>query len=216
MLKPQLDDNLVPYLYLPCLSTLYGMESNPQRWIRVVDDGSGNSIYTKTYGGETTDVIECVEVSIFMQYVSYGYTPYIEAAFSGLDSDIDLSVFRKIIFTQAMMRSYEYRAKALMEIIGEKTSSILTKNAITTREPLFELSGVLLLWENLMNTGSIHPAGILEDSEIAQRGTVNLKTLAAKYDELCTRMHFSNFVHIPMKMSNDDRIRMFSCFGCGL
>ena len=216
-----MDDEIGYYVLLPQLATLYGRDNFPRRWIRVVDDGVGDfttNQYSEGDGRTPSDVIETVEVKTFLLAVTYGHTPYIESIFAGYKSGIDLSSYKQFIFNEAMLRSYDNRAKVLLEVCKNKKSTLLSRSTSKpeTDEAVTELFGVLTLWEALMNSGNIFPKNCIikaEDTFGTVASGMHLDLVEDKLRELRGRARVSNRKDMPYKMAQQQREAMFAAYG---
>ena len=218
---PSMDDEISYYAFLPTLATLYGRDNYPRRWIRVVDDGIGDfttNQFTEGDGRIPSDVIETIEVKTFMLGITYGHTPYIETAFSGFESGIDLSAYRDAIFNQAMMRNYDHRAKTLLAMCKDKRSSFASRSTSNpaTEELVSELYGVLVLWESLMNNGTIMPKSCLHKAynEFGDiRDGMHISATEERFQELRGRMLASNHKNLQYKMAAEQRNTLLRSYG---
>ena len=218
---PDMDDGISYYVLLPQLATLYGRDDHPRRWIRVVDDGVGGfttNQYSEGDGRIPCDVIETIEVKTFLLAITYGHTPYIETIFAGYKSGIDLGTYKPYIFNEAMLRSYDHRAKVLFEICKNKKSTLLSRSTSKpeTDEAVTELFGVLTLWEALMNSGAIFPKNCIikgEDTFGTVASGMHLDLVESKMKELRGRARVSNRRDMPYKMARQQRELLFASFG---
>lgn len=214
LMPPDAQDHLSHYLYLPYLTTLYGYDALPNRWLRVVDDGSGNFERILSSGGTVNYIIETVEVSTFMNYITYGFTPYLEVAFCNLESGIDLSRYRYELVNLSSVRNYESRCSKLMEIAKKKHNSILTKSSPVSKELMVELYCTLYLWEQLMNTGNLKAYNCLDMLEKQPPQSISLSWANDKLNELKARTYHDNYKEMKFKTDSANRAAMLSSFGC--
>ena len=211
---PDAQDSYSHYLYLPYLTTLYGYEAMPSRWLRVVDDGSGNFERILSTDGEVNYIIETVEVSTFMNYITYGFTPYLEVAFSGLESGIELRQYRAELVNLSSVRNYESRCDKLMEIAKGKQNSILTKSSPVSRELMVELYCALYLWEHLMDTGVLKASNCMDMLVKKPPSSISLSWASRKLGELKTRTYHDNYRDMKFKTDSSNRAAMLTSFGC--
>ena len=150
-----------------------------------------------------------------MEFISFGYTPYIECAFSGYKTGLDLSEVPEYVFTEAALRNYEARAKTLIELAERKRYSIGGKSTASqvTSELVDETLGVLAMWELLMNRGKIMPTNCLESMPGKTRfASVPLKLFHERFNELEDRMLISNYTQMKYKLSPREREVFKNCF----
>lgn len=215
---PQINDGQLPYFYLPYMSNLYGHKNGIHRWLRVTDSDSA-IVHTVSMGNEVTDMVYCYGLDSYLTYLTFGFTPFIEVAMSGMRTGVDVTQNARVLLTQACSRSYESRILCLMDLMRRKKSAMLTKSGPQAKELSDELIACLLLWEQLMNSGAIRPAGCLLSHDVpsgAPFGISRTRWIEKKYDELSIRNKESNFVNIPYKMSAHNRMAFLSSYGVTL
>lgn len=212
---PNIDDGQLPYFYLPYMSSLYGHTDGVHRWLRVIDSDE-NVIHTVSMGNEVTDTVHCYGLKTYLTYLTFGFTPFLEVAMSGMRTGVDVTQDARVLMTQACARSYESRILCLMELMGRKRNALLTKNSPQSQELSDELVGCLLMWEQLMDSGMIRPAGCLNTHDAPSGspfGLSRMHWIDKKYRELGDRNKESNFVNIPYKMSAATRAAFLSGYG---
>lgn len=217
---PYIDDGISSYLYSPSLSTLYGNTVGINRFIRVVEDGKKSTIITITEPSGASDVIkdviETVEFSIFMQFMTYGYTPYIEVLYGRAGtSGINLEDSRDMFLSQTVLRNYECRMKNLMDMCRLKRFSIdgrKMSNPVTA-ELVSELEGVMELISQLMDGEFYEPANIIEPNYHA---AIPFKELEQKFELIEARLYSGDFCDLPFKMSQSYRNSLFKAYRCKL
>lgn len=215
---PRIDDGFTPYFYLPYMSNLYGHREGVHRWLRVTDS-EASVIHTVSLGNEVTDTVHCYGLKSYLTYLTFGFTPFIEVAMSGMRTGVDVTQDARMLLTQACARSYESRILCLMDLMDRKKNSLLTKNSERSKELSDELVGCLLLWEQLMNSGMIRPAGCVLSQDApggSPFGRKRMKWIDQKYSELAERNKESNFVNIPYKMSATNREMFLMGYGVAL
>lgn len=213
---PSPPDNAEYWGFAPQKETLYGSDCRPRRFIRVIDAlPGGSSRVFHSYQDEAGNpdsfvVVETVSIDTFIDFATFGHTPYIEFSLSGLKGTLDLSANKDLFLSQATLRNYEQRARTLLGIADEKKLSISSLTGSDSSKALFdELSGTLAMWEMLMNTGTMNPLNCLT---YLPDGTGNVKSMRDKFDELEQRMLMSNFSPLPFKISQSDRERIKAAF----
>ena len=210
-----MSDGLSYYLFVPMLATLYGRDRFPHRYLRVVDEADiyGSTRHINAFAEDPGDpegscIVETVDTSTFMEFISFGYTPYIECAFSGFKTGLDLSSVSEYIFTEAALRNYEARAKTLIDLAERKRYSIAGKSTASqvTSELVDETLGVFAMWEQLMNRGRVVPLNCLESMPGKKHfATVPIKTFKERFNELEDRMLISNYTQMKYKLSSRER-----------
>lgn len=202
--------------FTPQKETLYGSDFLPRRFIRVIDELPGDSSRViHTYQDDPQDPssivsVESVGADTFIEWLTYGYTPYLEAAICGLKGAIGLEEHKKLFLSQAAYRNYEQRARCLLDIIEEKKYSISTmmgSDKISSAKQ--ELLGVLCMWEMLMNTGDIRPLNCLS---YCSAESTTMRYMRSKFLELEDRCLMSNFAPLPFKISDDTRKQLVGAF----
>lgn len=213
---PDPPDNAEFWGFSPQKETLYGSDCRPRRFIRVIDalpGGSGRMFHSyvdEPGNSESAVVVETVDIDTFVDFATFGHSPYIEFALSGLKGTLDLSKNKDLFLSQATLRNYEQRARTLLDIADEKRFSIASlTGSDSMKSVLDELSGVLAMWEMLMNTGTMNPLNCLT---YLPAGTGTVKYMKKKFDELAGRMLMSNFAPLPFKISQADRDRIKTAF----
>lgn len=212
---PNINDGYAPYFYLPYMATLYGYQNGIHRWLRVTDSEE-SVVQTFSMGSEVTDVVHCYGLSSYLTYLTFGFTPFIEVAMSGLRTGVDVRADAKYLLTQACARSYESRIMTLMRLEKRKQASLLTRNSPQAKELSNELVGCLLLWEQLMNSGVIRPSGCILTKDApggSSLGIMRRRWIERKYEELAERSKSSNFINIPYKMTSEMRTMFLSGYG---
>lgn len=215
---PRIDDGFTPYFYLPYLSNLYGHRDGVHRWLRVTDSESA-VVHTVSMGNEVTDTVHCYGLNSYLTYLTFGFTPFLEVAMSGMRTGVDVTQHARVLMTQACARSYESRILCLMDLMQRKKSALLTKTSNQSKELSDELVSCLLLWEQLMNSGIIRPAGCLLSQDApggSPFGHGRMRWIEKKYAELAERNKENNFVNIPYKMSAQNRAAFLSGYGVAL
>ena len=212
---PRIDDGYTPYFYLPYMSNLYGHKEGVHRWLRVTDDESA-VVHTVSMGNEVTDTVHCYGLTSYLTYLTFGFTPFLEVAMSGMRTGVDVTHHARALMTQACARSYESRILCLMDLAQRKKNSLLTKNSLQAKELSDELVACLLLWEQLMNSGMIRPAGCVLSHDApggSALGIGRMHWIERKYNELSLRNKESNFINIPYKMSSTMRNAFLEGYG---
>ena len=214
---PVMKDGVPYYLFLPALATLYGYTGNAGRFIRVVDDNHPNEVLTTTSGGEVVSTVETISVSSYLRRLTYGATKYIEPVLSGLAMGLDIGTYRNTIATQAMLRDYEHRADTLLAMCRRKKGSFasIRLHPGKTKELVAETEGVLNCWKHMMDTGRIRPADCIAAGGHPQRvdsSSIPLSEFEGRYWVLKNRMLNENFVALPYKMTEEQRMAMLSAF----
>lgn len=215
---PRIDDGLTPYFYLPFGASLYGRAAAVHRWIRVTDNEE-SIVHTISLGGEITDVVYDYGIKTYLSYLTFGYTPFIEVAMSGLRTGVDVRSSAQLLLTQACHRSYEARIKLLMGLAEQKRKSILTRNSPLAYELVDEIAGCLVIWEQLMDSGMIRPNGCLLTTKLPQGspfGIRRMKWAERKYAALSSRNLTKSTVHLPYKMDEEARKRFLASYGVTL
>lgn len=215
---PDPPDNASFWGFTPQKETLYGSDCHPRKFLRVIDafpGGGGRMIHTyqdEPGNPDSMVVVETVSIDTFIKFATFGHTPYLEAALCGLKNSIGIDDYKNLFVSQAAYRNYEQRAKILLDIVQEKRyslSSIFGNDS--SQAALDELRGVLMMWEMLMNTGSISPLDCLSYT-IPSGSLKTCKSLKTKFDELEERCLMSNFSPLPFKIAQSDRERLLSAF----
>lgn len=216
MAVPQLPtppDNTEYWIYVPAYYSLYGSDARPMRFLRVVDalpGGSERVIHTYQDNPSNPDsivMVESVGIDTFVDYATFGYTPYLECAFCGHKNGMDLTQHKHLFLAQSALRNYEARCRDLLDIAQEKRLSLSTSSMSNdkTKALINELQGALAMWEMLMNTGAIKALNALSYIP-AQGGTsMPVKQLAEKLEELEERMLMNNFSPLPFKVTQQQR-----------
>lgn len=226
---PKVDDGLQYYVFMPWLGTLYGNRDKPLKWLRVTPYGStGNKILTtqltrtETVAGQrettVTDVITTVDLKQFLTRMTYGDTTYLEVGLTRLDGNNGLSEIYNApepFMTQAVLRNYEARSKALLEIADSKKRTIIRdkRNNKALQE---ELEGIATMWEQVMNYGRIYPYNCVgAPSSISFNRSIpgNLAEIHSKFDELSARMYYSRHFDMPYKIESYQREKLLSMYG---
>lgn len=213
---PEPPDGAEYWGFSPQKETLYGSDCIPRRFIRVIDalPGGSNRMF-HSYQDEPGNpdsrvVVETVAIDTFVEFATFGYTPYIEFALSGLKGSLDLSAHKDLFLSQAALRNYEQRARTLLEIADEKRYSLSTlTGSDSAKAAKDELAGCLAMWEMLMNTGTMNPLNCLT---YLPEGADNVKAMHDKMEELESRMLMSNFAPLPFKISQSERDRITAAF----
>jgi hypothetical protein len=170
-------------------------------------------------GNEVTDTVYCYGLKSYLTYLTFGFTPFIEVAMSGMRTGIDATQDARLLLTQACARSYESRILCLMDLANRKRNSLLNKTSPQSKELSDELVGCLLLWEQLMNSGMIRTAGCVLSKEApggVPFGHRRMRWVEKKYAELSERNKANNFVNIPYKMSSANRQMFLMGYGVAL
>lgn len=215
---PQPSDNLSYYIYTPQKDTLYGSTATPLQFLRVTDSVPGGVRNYQTMQCDPSDpsslsTIETVDISTFLEFASYGYTPYLEVAFCSHPTAFDFEPHKDYLIAQSAFRNYEQRCQTLLDLCREKRYSVIARMDDDTTERLVsELKGSLLMWEMLMNTGIVRASDCLKFAPEEFRGSFPLKTMEAKFEELQERSLMSNFVNIPYKVTESKRADLLTRF----
>lgn len=215
---PRIDDGQMPYFYLPYMSNLYGHREGIHRWLRVTDDERA-VVHTISMGNEVTDAVHSYGLTSYLTYLTFGFTPFLEVAMSGMRTGVDVTQDARILMTQACARSYESRILCLMDLAKRKRNSLLTKNSSQAKELSDELIGCLLMWEQLMNSGMIRPAGCVLSQDAPGGSGLSvgrMRWIEKKYEELARRNKESNFVNLPYKMSAQTRAMFLAGYGVSI
>lgn len=216
-IMPSIQDGIEYYSFVPMLSTLYGRNEEPYRFLRVVDEHVLSGRSTQTYEENSTNfIIENVDIKTFLNFISYGYTPYIETVMTGFKSGLDLSNYTQFFMSQAVFRNYESRITSLIELAEKKKFSIAgaTTSNSTTQELCDEIDGALMMWEMSMNLGDLKPTNCLPYIQ-KQNGSsllIPIKRFKEKFNELDERLLMNQFVNTPFKITNDLREILISAF----
>lgn len=218
---PTVGDGQSYYLFVPFRATLYGRDYRPYRFLRIVDY-TGIDVHTSVNlvddpgDPSSVSIVETLDMKTFLSYISYGYTPYIEALYSGFaDNGFDTDSLKRFAFTQAAIRDYESRCNNLLDLCVSKRYSIgKGMSSSTTSELVDELRGALGCWEMMMNVGSVSPKNVLLASTIADKkhGAPPIKQTREKISELQERMLVDNMRALPYKISDSDRQLLFSAY----
>lgn len=214
---PNLDDGIQALAFVPMLTTLYGRDEEPYRFVRVLGSGLINGRATQPVTIEDTSfVIENVDIETFVTFLSYGYTPYLECALTGFESGLGFEPYQEFFVSQANIRHYENRAQELLKLADNKKLSLIgkTKMSQSTSELCDELDGVLSMWEMLMNTGTIRPTNCLQLAKFQHKSEVMIpmKRYQEKYEELEHRMLYNTYSDIPFKVTEEKRAKFLSVF----
>ena len=212
---PEVGDGISHYMFVPMLATLYGRDRPPYRFLRVVDDedmgGNGRTItqvWNDPQDPDSLCLVETAGLTTFLEFVSYGYTPYLECSFSGYRDGTHLAEAKAQLFTEALLRNYEARVKILIEICENKRYSLAGRsvNSPVTGELIDETWGALAMWEMVMNMGSMKPNDCLSYlPEKRNHLSIPIKRFKEKLAELDERLLISNHVEMPYKMSESQR-----------
>lgn len=204
--------------FTPQKETLYGSDSRPRKFLRIIDalPGDGQRMM-HSYQDEPGDpdsmvVVETVSVDTFIKFATFGHTPYLEAALCGLKNSVGIEDYKELFLSQAAYRNYEQRAKTLLDVAQEKRYSLSSVfGNDSSQAVLDELRGTLMMWEMLMNTGSLSPLDCL--SYATPGGSLrSLGSCASKFEELEGRCLMSNFSPLPFKIAQSDRDRLIEAF----
>jgi len=214
---PAITDGSRHYLYLPYGTTLYGHIGLPNRWLRVTDDDSA-SVRSFTRGdGTLTDVVYEYGFPTYLTYLTFGHTPFIEVAASGLRSGADLSDEMEWLLSQACLRSYSSRVDALLSLADRKRRSLVTGHNATSAELGDELAACLALWGQLMDTGTVRPLGVLSSSGAPKLGSPlgpnRMRWARKRAEALRDRMSSGDFVKMPYKVPQRLRDAILSGYG---
>lgn len=193
-------------MYAPSDITLYGYQGSISHWLRIVPNGGGCFVTTSTTSdGLSGSVIETVDLNMFTTYASFGYSPYIEVLLSGYNCGLQShEMFHRELITQALCRSYETRAKALLEMADRKSHSIITRSGERSHELMAELDAVLGLWQSILDTGNLMPNKVLLRPLRSMSFDLSRKSIdecKQWMEELQARMLKGRYVQIPYKMS---------------
>lgn len=200
------------------MSNLYGHRAGIHRWLRVTDSETA-IVHTISLGNEVTDTVHCYGLNSYLTYLTFGFTPFLEVAMSGMRTGVDVTQNARLLMTQACARSYESRILCLMDLVRRKKNALLTKESPLSKELSDELVSCLLLWEQLMNSGMIRPSGIILSHDApggSPFGYGRMRWIEKKYAELAERNKESNFVNIPYKMSSRNRAAFLAGYGVAL
>lgn len=214
--NPSPPDTTSYWGFTPQKETLYGSECVPRKFLRIIDaiPGGGERVF-HTYqddpgNPDSVVVVETVTIDGFVKFATFGHTPYLETALCGLKGSIGLEDNKDLFLSQAAYRNYETRAKALLEVFDEKKlsfSSIFSSEK--TQALKDELSGVLAMWEMLMNSGDMNPTNCIS---YVPQGADTPKAMRAKFEELEYRLLMGNHAPLPFKISQSDRERITAAF----
>lgn len=213
--QPSIDDGMTPYFYLPYGTTLYGHTGGVRRWIRVTDDETA-TVHTITMGNEVTDIVNGFGLQSYMTYLTFGYTPFIEVALSGMPTGVDVMHHANMLLTQACHRSYDSRIRTLMELARKKHGSLLTRNNELARELSDELAACLTLWEQLMDSGALHPTHCLNASDVPDGQPLGIRRMhwfEKKYADLTARQDSHDVIHLPYKVDEAQRAMFLGGYG---
>lgn len=212
---PRIDDGMLPYFYLPYGPTLYGHDGKVSRWLRVTDDENA-TIQTVSIGGVVTDVVHCYGLHTYLTYITFGFTPFLEVAMSGMRTGVDITQDARLLITQACHRSYESRVSCLLGLAHRKRRSLLTRDQPASAELSDELASCLILWEQLMDSGIIRPTSCLRHGAVPSGpplGHARMRWFESKRDELAGRSATQDFVRLPYKMAADVRMSFLNAYG---
>lgn len=215
---PRIDDGQMPYFYLPYGASLYGRAAAVHRWIRVTDSEE-SVVHTISTRNEVTDVVYSYGLKTYLSYLTFGYTPFVEVAMSGLRTGVDVRSSARLLLTQACHRSYESRIRFLMGIAEKKRKSVLTRNNPVSYELSDEIAGCLIIWEQLMNSGMIQPNGCLLSAKLPHGSPLGMRRMnwiTRKYTALSSRNLTQNTVHLPYKMDEASRTLFLASYGVTL
>lgn len=205
-------------MLLPILGTLYGHDG-VGRYIRVTDDAL--KPFTTTSKSASTGIIdytvESIPLSEYLARISYGDTVSIEPLFAGFKTGLDLGHFKSNVVTQAMLRSYEHRADTLISLCKRKKEALISTkmHPERTSELVAETEGVLTCWKHLMDTGRIRPTDCVlsgENAKNADTASIPLSDFIERNEILRMRMLNENFVSMPYKMTDEERVALLSAF----
>lgn len=211
---PDPQDGISYYIYTPQKETLYGSETLPMQFLRVTDKPStgGNLREYRAFQYDAMDPttlcnVETVDIGTFLEWCTYGYTPYLEVAFCALKSGFDFNPYKDSLIAQSAFRGYEQRCKALLDICDEKRFSISARSGSDERTArlVAEIKGSLLMWEMIMNTGTIRPADCLQYVPDTMKGSFPLKGMHAKFEELGERCLIGDFADLEYKVTDELR-----------
>lgn len=229
MYTPNVKDGASYLLFQPWKTTMYGMtEETPRRWLRVVPYGmfGGKPFESKvkgtlnsTSGVVVTDVVTTIDLEHLLLAMSYGSTPHIETAITALDNQnglADIYSEPRLFMTQAMMRNYESRLTALIEIAKDKRGCVFA-NEKANHSLIGEMKGIVMLWTQLMNVGGIAPWLCLNNGDDGGRFgsdvSHSLKQIEEDFTQLKARMFYSNFVNVPYKVEQYQRENLLRSYG---
>lgn len=218
---PEIDDGRQYYMLVPMLATLYGRDDPPYRFLRVTDTSQSGrfSISYESEAGnpDTMIIVESVDLETFIEFASYGYSPYIECALSGYKDGLNMDEDAAYFMTQALLRNYQSRTRTLLSICERKQYSIANIASSGTQlsnELRCELAGAEAMWEMTMNTGRIYPQNCLENLPGRQKNKRSIRDMKREASALDDRLDSGEFSNqLPYKISDDDRNRFFRRYG---
>ena len=218
-----MDDGLQYYLFVPVRATLYGRDEYANRFVKVIEYKGNTVRYTTTKVMRDTSspnasvYVDVVDASTFIQYMTFGYTPYIEALFSGFEGNgFEVDTLSDFVLTQAALRNYDARCRQMMSMLNRKRASISghSMNNALTGELVDELRGTLACWEMLMNMGRLSPKNILVASPINIKGSkIPYKEFEEKHNELAARMLSGNHKALKYKLDDSARSALLKAYG---
>lgn len=217
---PDMQDGISYYIYTPYKESLYGADTRPMQFLRVTDPipGEGLRQYREfQYDADDPSTIcrvETVDVPTFLEWCTYGYTPYLEVAFCGLRNAFDFDPYSDSLISQSAFRNYEERCKTMLDLLDEKRFSLTSRMSGDDRTArlVSELKGALLMWEMLMNTGKIRAVDCLQYAPTDMRGSFPAKALHAKFDELGNRCVIGDFHNLEYKITQSKRDEIIGRF----
>lgn len=210
--QPRTPDEIDYYLIVPQRATLYGGDTVPSRWLRVIDKRGNGGRYSHEYLDDPEDPssminLETVDIETFIEFATYGYTPYVECMLSGLKIGFDFDKYNTYFLSQAVYRGYEQRCRTLLQICKDKKYSASTLfGSDAAAELVAETKGALACWEMLMNNGTMRTFDCLEYlATPSSRFGIPLAKLESKFIEMQDRMLTSNCANLPYKITPDKR-----------
>lgn len=218
---PIIRDSIDYYMLTPFLSTLYGRDEYPHRFLRVIEKygNGGRSFQSQLEHNSNPDsvaVIENVDIETFIEYASYGYTPYVETLLSKFENAIGLSDnnIRDILMTQSLIRDYQSRMKSLIDECKMKSHTLTGRfsSSQATSELLAEANGIAIMWEMLMNTGTIKPQNCIAFNPIGKTALIPIKPLISDYNRLSSQYEKGKFRRMPYKTPQRQREALLNAF----
>lgn len=212
---PEPPDNAEYWGYTPLRETLYGSDTVPRRFLRIIDGmpgGAGRMFhsYEDDPGDPSSRVtVETVTIDEFIKFASFGYTPYLECSLSGHKLALDLSKVRENFISEAVLRNYDARVRDLMAIADEKRYSFASSSD-SQKALMAEIAGALSMWEMLMNTGNMRALNCL--SYFPGGVIPKMSWCKDKQAELQGRMMMGSFSPMPYKVSQAQRDHMINVF----